>query len=143
MIRRPLLILTLAAPLAAACHKESAAPTTPSNKTEAPAANATAEDVLGALPERFAMPPACAAGTFVVAEPEPPLLAPPDSPVAGARARQSVLGLLSAAPTAVDDLVRRCQLSPSAVAAVLLELELAGRVEALPGGQVTLLAGAL
>ena len=103
----------------------------------------TAEDVLGALPERFAMPPACAAGTFVVAEPEPPLLAPPDSPVAGARARQSVLGLLSAAPTAVDDLVRRCQLSPSAVAAVLLELELAGRVEALPGGQVTLLAGAL
>ena len=39
----------------------------------------------------------------------------------------------------VDDLVRRCHLSPSVTVAVLLELELAGRVETLPGSRVALL----
>ena len=46
--------------------------------------------------------------------------------------------LLSHSPTPVDDLVRRCQFSASAVLAVLLELELAGRVEMLPGNQAAL-----
>jgi hypothetical protein len=49
MFRRPLLILALAVPLAA-CHKDAPTQTTPSNKTEPPAANATAQDVLGFLP---------------------------------------------------------------------------------------------
>jgi len=52
------------------------------------------------------------------------------------RMRQDVLALLSAAPTAVDDLLRRCQFSAPAVMAALLELELAGRVETLPGNRV-------
>jgi DNA processing protein len=51
-------------------------------------------------------------------------------------ARTEVLSNLSADPTMVDDLVRRCQLSPSVTMAVLLELELAGRVESLPGNRV-------
>jgi DNA processing protein len=51
-----------------------------------------------------------------------------------------VLELLGNSPTAVDDIVRRCQFSAAAVAAVLLELELAGRVETLPGGRVALLS---
>jgi DNA processing protein len=38
----------------------------------------------------------------------------------------------------VDDLVRRCHLSPSVTVAVLLELELAGRVETLSGSRVAL-----
>ena len=55
------------------------------------------------------------------------------------RMRQAaVLSLLSPEPTMVDDLVRRCHLSPSATMAVLLELELAGRVETLPGNRVAL-----
>jgi len=35
--------------------------------------------------------------------------------------------------------VRRCQLSTAAVLAALLELELAGRVETLPGNRFALL----
>jgi DNA processing protein len=54
-------------------------------------------------------------------------------------AYDQVLALLSPEPTMVDDLVRRCQLSPSVTVAVLLELELAGRVETLAGSRVALL----
>ena len=46
---------------------------------------------------------------------------------------------LGTSPTAVDDVVRRCQFSAAAVMAVLLELELAGRIETLPGSRVALL----
>ena len=38
--------------------------------------------------------------------------------------------------------MRRCQLSPAAVMAVLLELEFAGRVETLPGNRFALLTDA-
>lgn len=69
-----------------------------------------------------------------------PLL--PTAPEAPDSAHETVRALLSADPVAVDDLVRRCQLSPSAVAAVLLDLELAGALEALPGGRVMLLPAA-
>ena len=65
----------------------------------------------------------------------------PDPPPAVLReARSQVAGLLGPAPTAVDDLIRRCQLSPAAVMAALLELELAGRIETLPGQRVALLS---
>jgi DNA processing protein len=50
-----------------------------------------------------------------------------------------VLDLLGPSPTPVDDVVRRCQFSPAAVMVVLLELELAGRLELLPGNRVALL----
>jgi DNA processing protein len=58
------------------------------------------------------------------------------------RARSQVVGLLGPTPMKVDDLLRRCQLSPGAVMAVLLELELAGRVETLPGNRFALLSEA-
>lgn len=53
-------------------------------------------------------------------------------------ARRAVLELLSPVPLAVDEVIRRCQLSPSLVQTVLLELELAGRVERHPGHRVAL-----
>ncbi|MES2712989.1 MAG: DNA-processing protein DprA [Pseudomonadota bacterium] len=56
-----------------------------------------------------------------------------DSPEAA-----QVLGLLGNSPVAVDDLLRRCHLSPSVVQAILLDLELAGRVETSPGPRVAL-----
>ena len=65
-----------------------------------------------------------------------------EPPVDLSQARGRVLDLLSPAPTAVDDLLRRCQLSPSAVMAAVLELELAGRVETLPGSRIALLPNA-
>ncbi|MBC4015359.1 DNA-protecting protein DprA [Siccirubricoccus deserti] len=61
--------------------------------------------------------------------------AAPDSPEPLADADQ-LLELLGVAPIAVDEVVRRCHLSPSAVQAILLDLELAGRVELLPGNRV-------
>ncbi|MFT8722140.1 MAG: DNA-processing protein DprA [Acetobacter malorum] len=50
--------------------------------------------------------------------------------------REKVLDLLSFTPIAVDDLVRRCQFSASAVLTVLTELELSGCLDSLPGGRV-------
>jgi DNA processing protein len=55
------------------------------------------------------------------------------------RARDLVSNLLSPNPVPVDELVRQCQLSPALVVMVLLELELAGRIERHPGNQVSLL----
>jgi DNA processing protein len=49
-----------------------------------------------------------------------------------------VVALLGSSPVAVDDLLRRCHLSPSRVQAILLDLELAGRLETSPGPRVAL-----
>jgi DNA processing protein len=53
-----------------------------------------------------------------------------------AEARKTVLPLIGPDPAMVDEIARHCQLSTAAVAAVLLELELAGKVETLPGNRV-------
>ncbi len=55
-------------------------------------------------------------------------------------ARRSVEEFLSPSPTMVDELIRDSQMSPASVATVLLELELAGRLERLPGNRVALIA---
>ena len=65
-----------------------------------------------------------------------------EDPSSLALARSQVVSLLGPTPTKVDDLMRRCQVSPAAVMAVLLELELAGRVETLPGNRFALLTDA-
>ena len=49
-----------------------------------------------------------------------------------------VVERLGPTPVAVDELVRQCHLSAAAVATLLLELELAGRVERHPGNLVSL-----
>ena len=54
-------------------------------------------------------------------------------------ARPVVMELLSFSPVAVDELVRNCQFSFAAVSAILLELELAGRLERHPGNRVSLI----
>jgi DNA processing protein len=46
---------------------------------------------------------------------------------------------LGPSPTAVDEVVRQCQVSPALVATALLELELAGRIERHPGNRVALI----
>jgi DNA processing protein len=65
------------------------------------------------------------------------VMTPSDLEVSAAFRR--VLEHLSPSPVPVDELVRQCQLSPSVVATVLLELELSGRVERQPGQRVCLL----
>ena len=54
------------------------------------------------------------------------------------RARQAVLGLLGPSPVAVDELIRQCHMSAPVVLAVLLEAELAGRLDRHSGNQVSL-----
>lgn len=51
----------------------------------------------------------------------------------------TVLRALGAVPTAVDELVRRCQVSAATVAEVLLALELEGRLERHRGNRVSLI----
>ncbi len=58
-------------------------------------------------------------------------------PAADERAR--VLGLLSPAPVSVDDLIRLSKTSPRVVRIVLLELEIAGRLERHGDGLVSLI----
>ena len=58
---------------------------------------------------------------------------PPDT------ARSSIAGLLNATPVPVDELVRQSRLQAAVVQTVLLELELAGRLERHAGGKVSLL----
>jgi len=54
-------------------------------------------------------------------------------------ARGQIIERLGRTPVAVDELVRQCHVSPAMVVTVLLELELAGRLERHPGNQVSLL----
>ncbi len=104
----------------------------------------TAADVIDNLPDHPARQGLARAPLFAraAAREAPPQAAPePDDapPEAVVEARAQVAALLGPAPTAVDDLLRRCQLSAPAVLAALLELELAGRIETLPGQRVALL----
>lgn len=55
-------------------------------------------------------------------------------------ARNIVLENLGPSPVALDDLIRQSGLSPALVLSILLELELAGRLERQPGQQIALIA---
>ncbi len=59
-------------------------------------------------------------------------------PIADEDGLGMILEMLGPTPVAVDELVRQCQLTAAAVATLLLELELAGRVERHPGNLVSL-----
>ena len=53
--------------------------------------------------------------------------------------RARVVGLLGPTPILIDDLIRLADASPAIVRTVLLELELAGRLERHGGGLVSLI----
>ena len=91
--------------------------------TEAADVLGVVEPILGALREPAAPPPESAP---VSSEVDP-----------GARAR--VIELLGPTPVGIDDLVRLASTSPAVVRTILLELELAGRVQRHNGGLFALL----
>jgi DNA processing protein len=62
----------------------------------------------------------------------------PEGPAEDDARQALILERLGPTPVAVDELVRQCQMSAAAVATLLLELELAGRVERHPGNLVSL-----
>jgi DNA processing protein len=95
----------------------------------------TVQDILDNLPTAPRNP--CLPG---FSEPPPDLDDPARLVEADPSAVQSgLLALIGPAPTAVDDLIRHCQFSAAAVTSALLELELAGRIEMLPGHRVAVL----
>lgn len=53
--------------------------------------------------------------------------------------QEKILSHLSFTPISVDELLRACHLTISALQSTLLELELAGRVKRLPGNRISLL----
>jgi DNA processing protein len=91
----------------------------------------TAEDVLAHLP-----PAPREAPLFQVRSEPETALPPVESAEAPHEASAQLLELIGPTPVGVDDLVRRCHLSPPAVRAILLDLELSGLVEPLPGNKV-------
>ena len=63
----------------------------------------------------------------------------PAPPVDASDAERRALGdLLGPVPVAADELIRQSGLAPAVVATVLLELELAGRLDRHAGGRVSL-----
>ncbi|MBT3359281.1 MAG: DNA-protecting protein DprA [Rhodospirillales bacterium] len=54
-------------------------------------------------------------------------------------ARREIIESLGPVPVTVDELLRSCQFSPAVASVILLELELAGRLERHPGNQVSLI----
>lgn len=93
----------------------------------------SSEDVIEAIKPiiRRALPPAPM---------REPSSADQSEPVAGSSddVRREILRLLSPTPVSPDELARLAQVQPAAVQIVLLELELAGRVERHGGGLVSL-----
>ena len=97
----------------------------------------SAADILRALEATLRTPAAePAAAEFLAADP----VSPPESDIADGR--RVVEELLGPTPAAVDEVIRQCQVSAAIVHLVLLELELAGRLERHPGNRVALIAGA-
>lgn len=70
---------------------------------------------------------------------EPELVVPMEPGVAGDELRARVASLLGSTPVALDDLVRESRARPADVQVVLLELELAGRIERHGAGMISLL----
>jgi DNA processing protein len=91
----------------------------------------TAEDVFAHLPEAPHDLPLFRPRSE--SEPQPQAVPEPPAP---SDATAQVFELIGPTPVAVDDLVRRCHLSPPTVRAILLDLELSGLVEPLPGNRV-------
>jgi DNA processing protein len=90
----------------------------------------TAEDVLEAIRPLRLGP---------LREPREGYAAPADPAEAGAAEREIVTSLLGPTPVAVDEIIRQSSLAAAIVQTVLLELELAGRLERHAGGKVSAL----
>lgn len=90
-----------------------------------------ANDISSAIAPLVASP---ATGQFRSPEPAPVSVAPPNE-----NDRYGLVDLLGPTPVHVDDLIAQSGLHPSQVMLLLLELDLAGRLERHSGGSVSLL----
>nr|WP_208417576.1 DNA-processing protein DprA [Sphingopyxis panaciterrae] len=77
--------------------------------------------------------------TRMVREPVQAFRATPIAPEAGDGDRRGIAELLGPTPVAIDEIVRQSGQPPTTVQLVLLELELAGRIERHAGAKISLL----
>ena len=96
----------------------------------------SAEDILQAMEELFRSPLASPR----TSPPSGPQGVPPGEGELAA-ARRKIEESLGPTPVSVDEIIRNGQFSPAVVSMVLLEFELAGRLERHPGNQVSLIEG--
>ncbi|MBE9605357.1 DNA-protecting protein DprA [Acetobacteraceae bacterium H6797] len=89
----------------------------------------TAADILDNLPEGPSNAPLFRPASRAVQ-------ALPPAPAANTRPPSELLDLIGANPVVVDEVLRRCHLSPAMLQASLADLELQGLVESLPGNRV-------
>jgi DNA processing protein len=94
-----------------------------------------AEDVIALLRPILGQPLERPALEADEAEPTPPS-AP--APAPGTEERNRIVELLGPTPASIDDLIRLAGRSPATVRIVLLELEVAGRLQRHGGGLVSL-----
>jgi DNA processing protein len=80
-----------------------------------------------------------AANDFTFTPAAAPATIPEDNPQALDEAREAMLAALSPVPVAIDDLIREIGIPLPLAQTALLELELAGRAQRLPGNRVALL----
>jgi DNA processing protein len=106
----------------------------------------SAADVLAHLPDHpgrrgLGRDPLFAAGApDGFAEPARPAPEPDPPPALLPQIRAELLELLGPAPTDIDEVIRRSQFPASAIMAALSQLELALRIEVVPGNRAVLLA---
>ena len=94
----------------------------------------SADDVFAALEETLRTPLKEPRGSAMT---HPMLAVPGEAELDAGRRR--IAAMLSPTPVGVDELVRQCELTPAVVLTILLELELAGRLDRHPGNKVSLL----
>lgn len=92
-----------------------------------------AKDIMEALNEFRGAP------TLMDATPQIQINTPVNNDLSSEEARALILQNLSLSPTNVDELARACHTSIPVLQMTLLELELAGRLQRLPGNRVALL----
>ena len=102
----------------------------------------SADDVLKVLhtpqPEPMVRPVKAKPRATKALTAEPPTTSTAEAEAAVPDPKDRLLSALGAAPVTVDELARECQLEASVAAAILLDLELDGAVERLPGQRVML-----
>ncbi len=94
-----------------------------------------AQDILGALQDFMGRPRTLRDIPSSLWAPEPAEFDEAEAE----KGRDLIIRSLSMTPVTVDEILQTCHMSIGAVAGVLLELELAGRVQRLPGNRVILL----
>lgn len=94
----------------------------------------SAEEIIQILNEQFMSP---------LSEPEPFEIKqetkPQPSQLEINSARSHIQKILNTSPVSVDEIIRRCHMSPAVVSWILLEIELTGRLERHPGNQVSII----